>query len=61
MELGTELFFNLCFLSGLDISIQTSQDMTMIQGLSGFITGPVDGEPYKCGAAIADLVAGMIC
>ena len=33
----------------------------MIQGLSGIpsITGPVDGEPYKCGAAIADLVAGM--
>ena len=33
----------------------------MMQGLSGIpsITGPVDGEPYKCGASIADLVAGM--
>ena len=33
----------------------------MVQGLSGIpsITGPKDGEPYKCGASIADLVAGM--
>ena len=33
----------------------------MIQGLSGIpsITGAPDGEPYKCGASIADLVAGM--
>ena len=33
----------------------------MMQGLSGIpsITGPVDGEPYKCGASIADLVAGL--
>lgn len=33
----------------------------MVQGASGIpsITGPVDGEPYKCGASIADLVAGM--
>ena len=33
----------------------------MMQGLSGIpsITGPVEGEPYKCGASIADLVAGM--
>jgi crotonobetainyl-CoA:carnitine CoA-transferase CaiB-like acyl-CoA transferase len=33
----------------------------MIQGLSGIpsITGPKEGEPYKCGASIADLVAGM--
>lgn len=33
----------------------------MMQGLSGIpsITGPVDGEPFKCGASIADLVAGM--
>ena len=33
----------------------------MMQGLSGIpsITGPVDGEPYKCGASIADLIAGM--
>ena len=33
----------------------------MMQGLSGIpsITGPVDGIPYKCGASIADLVAGM--
>ena len=33
----------------------------MTQGLSGIpsITGPVDGEPYKCGASIADLVAGV--
>jgi crotonobetainyl-CoA:carnitine CoA-transferase CaiB-like acyl-CoA transferase len=33
----------------------------MMQGLSGIpsITGPVDGEPYKCGASVADLVAGM--
>ena len=33
----------------------------MIQGLSGIpsITGPVEGEPYKCGASIADLIAGM--
>lgn len=33
----------------------------MIQGLSGIpsITGPVGGQPYKCGASIADLVAGM--
>lgn len=32
----------------------------MMQGLSGIpsITGPVDGDPYKCGASIADLVAG---
>ena len=33
----------------------------MTQGLSGIpsITGPIGGEPYKCGASIADLVAGM--
>jgi len=33
----------------------------MMQGLSGVpsITGPVNGMPYKCGASIADLVAGM--
>ncbi|HCH62149.1 MAG: formyl-CoA transferase [Deltaproteobacteria bacterium] len=33
----------------------------MIQGLSGIpsITGPVDGEPYKCGASIADMTSGM--
>ncbi len=33
----------------------------MVQGASGIpsITGPIDGEPYKCGASIADLVAGM--
>ncbi len=33
----------------------------MMQGLSGIpsITGPVEGEPFKCGASIADLVAGM--
>jgi crotonobetainyl-CoA:carnitine CoA-transferase CaiB-like acyl-CoA transferase len=33
----------------------------MMQGLSGIpsITGPVDGVPYKCGASIADLVAGL--
>ena len=33
----------------------------MTQGLSGIpsITGPIEGEPYKCGASIADLVAGM--
>ena len=33
----------------------------MTQGLSGIpsITGPVNGEPYKCGASIADLVAGL--
>ena len=32
----------------------------MMQGLSGIpsITGPVDGEPFKCGASIADLIAG---
>jgi crotonobetainyl-CoA:carnitine CoA-transferase CaiB-like acyl-CoA transferase len=33
----------------------------MVQGLSGVpsLTGPPDGEPYKCGASIADLVSGM--
>ncbi len=33
----------------------------MMQGLSGIpsITGPAGGEPYKCGASIADLVGGM--
>lgn len=33
----------------------------MIQGLSGIpsITGPVQGEPYKCGASIADMSSGM--
>ena len=33
----------------------------MMQGLSGIpsITGPVDGEPFKCGASIADLIAGQ--
>ncbi len=33
----------------------------LVQGLSGIpsITGPVDGVPHKCGASIADLVAGM--
>ena len=33
----------------------------MVQGLSGIpsITGPQNGEPFKCGASIADLVAGM--
>ena len=32
----------------------------MMQGLSGIpsITGPVDGAPFKCGASIADLIAG---
>ena len=32
----------------------------MMQGLSGIpsITGPVEGEPFKCGASIADLIAG---
>ena len=32
----------------------------MMQGLSGIpsITGPIAGAPYKCGASIADLVAG---
>lgn len=40
--------------------VQPGYDL-MMQGLSGIpsITGPVDGEPYKCGASIADLVAGM--
>jgi crotonobetainyl-CoA:carnitine CoA-transferase CaiB-like acyl-CoA transferase len=33
----------------------------MIQGLSGIpsITGPVHGDPYKCGASIADMTSGM--
>lgn len=33
----------------------------MMQGLSGIpsITGPVEGEPFKCGASIADLIAGQ--
>ena len=33
----------------------------LVRGLSGIpsITGPVDDVPYKCGASIADLVAGM--
>lgn len=33
----------------------------MMQGLSGIpsITGPEDGDPYKCGASIADLISGM--
>jgi crotonobetainyl-CoA:carnitine CoA-transferase CaiB-like acyl-CoA transferase len=33
----------------------------LIQGLSGIpaITGPPDGEPFKCAASIADLVSGM--
>ena len=32
----------------------------MMQGLSGIpsITGPISGDPFKCGASIADLVAG---
>jgi len=31
------------------------------QGMSGIpaLTGPVAGDPYKCGASIADLTAGM--
>lgn len=33
----------------------------LIQGMSGIpvITGPVDGQAFKCGASIADLVSGM--
>ena len=33
----------------------------LMQGISGVpaITGPPDGEPYKCAASIADLVSGM--
>lgn len=50
-----------CSLSGFG---QTHPDKPgydlMMQGLSGIpsITGPVDGEPFKCGASIADLIAG---
>lgn len=33
----------------------------VIQGMSGImsITGPVDGEPYKIGVALADVIAGL--
>lgn len=33
----------------------------LMQGLSGIpaLTGPVEGEPFKCPASIADLVSGM--
>ena len=33
----------------------------VIQGMSGLmsITGPVDGEPYKVGVALADVIAGQ--
>ena len=51
-----------CSLTGFgkDDSTRPGYDL-MMQGLSGIpsITGPVDGEPYKCGASIADLIAGM--
>ncbi|MEC7986502.1 MAG: CoA transferase [Myxococcota bacterium] len=45
---------------GQDRGTEPGYDL-MMQGLSGIpsITGPVEGAPYKCGASIADLVAGM--
>jgi crotonobetainyl-CoA:carnitine CoA-transferase CaiB-like acyl-CoA transferase len=50
-----------CSLSGFGQSSDKPGYDLMVQGLSGIpsITGPTDGAPYKCGASIADLVAGM--
>ena len=50
-----------CSLSGFgqDHPDKPGYDL-MMQGLSGIpsITGPVEGAPFKCGASIADLIAG---
>ena len=50
-----------CSLSGFgqDQPDKPGYDL-MMQGLSGIpsITGSIDGEPSKCGASIADLIAG---
>ena len=50
-----------CSLSGFGQNDNRAGYDLLVQGLSGIpsITGPVDGVPYKCGASIADLVAGM--
>ena len=60
LEEKPELIY--CSLTGFgrDETERAGYDL-MMQGLSGIpsITGPTDGEPYKCGASIADLVAGM--
>ncbi|OIP38254.1 MAG: hypothetical protein AUK47_12320 [Deltaproteobacteria bacterium CG2_30_63_29] len=50
-----------CSISGFGRCANKPGYDLMIQGLSGIpsLTGPPEGEPYKCGASIADLVAGM--
>lgn len=50
-----------CALSGFGQKDNRPGYDLLVQGLSGIpsITGPVDDVPYKCGASIADLVAGM--
>lgn len=50
-----------CSLSGFGQQSSRPGYDLMVQGLSGIpsITGPVGDVPYKCGASIADLVAGM--
>lgn len=50
-----------CSLTGFGKSDPRPGYDLMVQGLSGIpsITGPQNGEPFKCGASIADLVAGM--
>ena len=50
-----------CALSGFGQDSRRPGYDLMVQGLSGIpsITGPVGDVPYKCGASIADLVAGM--
>jgi len=50
-----------CSISGFGQDSQLPGYDVVLQGMGGItsLTGPIDGEPFKCGTSTADLVAGQ--